>query len=554
MSVEATDVLVVGGGPAGLALSIDLSWRGVRHVLVEANPPEARVDYPRMDQVGIRSMEHFRRLGVVAQIERAGFPRELPRDIVFETAVLGFELAREPVLCDALRPPPAFSPQKHEICPQHVFDPVLQAISERSTVATVRYNTRLVDFQETPEDMRCTILDVGSGRTKEIHARFLAACDGALSTVAARLRIGPAVHSTLARSTNIFIDCPALAERTAGRRAYRHILFGPDGVWGSMVNIDGRALWRLQVLGGQDRPNWSDAEVHQLIDTAIGAPVPYRLEAMVPWTRREVIAERFSAGRCFLVGDAAHQFSPTGGYGMNTGLAEAFDISWKLAAILAGWGGEGLLASYDAERRPVAIRNARQATVNFRRMRETPGEAAVLENTPRGEAVRARVGATLQKAMHDEWDSMDTHLGYIYSGSPIVCEDVNAEPSNRSADFRQTTTPGARAPHLWLGPDRSTLDLFGRGFVLLCFRGADGASLQAAAHERGVSLEVVPIEDEAAARLYERRLVLVRPDGHVCWRGDTAPLDALEIIDRVRGANVTQAAAQPGGEQPRAAQ
>ena len=540
MPSDRTDVLIVGGGPVGLALSIDLAWRGIAHVLVDRDPREARRDHPRMDQVGVRSMEHFRRLGVVGAIEAAGFPRDLPRDVVFCTGVIGHELAREPFAADAFRAPPPVSPQKHELCPQNIFDPALQRLAEASPLADIRYGARLEGFTDHGDQVDCTLVDATTGGSSVLHARFVAGCDGSGSLVARLIGVDTQAGTMLACSTNIFIDCPELSQRTQGNRAYRYILMDGSGVWASMVNIDGRALWRLQVLGDAARPSWDESAAREVIDRAIGAPIDYTLRAIVPWTRRELVADHFARGNCFLVGDAAHQFSPTGGYGMNTGLSEAFDLSWKLAAVIEGWGGPRLLASYEPERRPVALRNARRATVNFTHMRATPGDPGVFDAGPQGAATRARLGRAVRGAMQDEWESLGIHLGYSYADSPIVCAEAQAGAGAGTADspthYTPSARPGARAPHVWLADGRSLLDLFGHGFVLLRFApGTDVSGLLAAAERRGVPVTVADIADPAAIALYERALVLVRPDGHVAWRGDALPDDPLALIDHVRG-------------------
>ena len=544
MRREETPVLIVGGGPVGLALSIDLSWRGIRHVLVDRDDRAMRAMHPRMDQVGIRSMEHFRRLGIAAEVEAAGFPRDMRRDVVFATGVLGHELAREPFEADATRPTPSFSPQKHELCPQNFLDPVLQRVAERGFPSDIRHRTRLVDLRDDDGCVRCDLMDDVTNRCYGIDAGYVAGCDGSGGIVANRLGVGSSGRTTLACSTNLFIHAPMLRGAISGPGAYRYILIGPEGVWASMVNIDGRNTWRLQVLGDAERPNWTDPEARAIINRAIGRDIPYTLESVVPWIRREMISDQFRVGRCFLLGDAAHQFSPTGGYGMNTGLSEAFNLSWKLAAMLDGWGGPDLLSSYEAERRPVAVRNAQRATLNFQLMRRTQGSALLMVDTAEGEAVRAATGREMRESMSEEWDSMGIHLGYSYAGSPIVCNDGTPGDSH-PAHYRQSARPGDRAPHAWIGEGRSMLDLFGRSLVLLQFdrdADADANRLLAEADRQAVPLRREFIGDADVARLYERRLVLVRQDGHVAMRCDDLPCDVEAIIARIRGASPPRAA------------
>ncbi|PZQ24634.1 MAG: 2-polyprenyl-6-methoxyphenol hydroxylase [Sphingopyxis macrogoltabida] len=534
-----TPVLIVGAGPVGLSLATDLGWRGVPNILIDQGSPGDRLTHPRMDNVGIRTMEFARRWGIVGKIENAGFPRDLPLSIVYATGVLGHELARDTAPDKNSAVPPLFSPQKHELCPQNFFDPVLQAAAGSFAGNTLLYGHRLVGLAQDDDGVRATVEISGEAAPVEIRADYLAACDGAGSVSAEMLGLAPSQSRVLACSTNIFLRCPELAARTAGRRAYRYILIGPDGTWGSMVNIDGRDVWRLQLLGSDEWPQWTDAEIHGFIRRGIGCDLPYDILSWVPWSRREMVVDRYRAGRCFLVGDSAHQLSPTGGYGMNTGIAEAVDLSWKLAAAIEGWGGDALLDSYDAERRPVAIRNVLQGSANLAAMRSAPASPLILSAGPEAEAARAEIGRTIQKAMHREWRSFGIHLGAIYADSPIIPVEDRDAPEQDVAQFVQSAVPGARAPHIWLSEDRSTLDLFGDGFVLLDFgSGPDGGidGLMNAAADRHVPLRCEGIRHAEAARLYQRRFVLVRPDGHIGWRGDRMPDDPHALIDLLRGA------------------
>jgi hypothetical protein len=238
-----------------------------------------------------------------------------------------------------------------------------------------------------------------------------------------------------------------------------------------------------------------------------------------------------------MAGDAVHMLSPTGAFGMNTGIQDAVDLSWKLAAVLQGWGGPHLLASYDAERRPIGHRNVREAAANFRRMTSPRPGPLILDQTSEGDTFRQRLGAEFTEIMRHEWFTLGVHLGYRYADSPICWPD-GPPPPDEPNRYVPSTCPGCRAPHVWLGSNRSTLDLFGRAFALLGF-GADATdieTLMAAARTRGVPLTFTAIDHAEAAALYERKLVLVRPDGHVAWRGDRAPEAALAVIDRIRGA------------------
>lgn len=270
---------------------------------------------------------------------------------------------------------------------------------------------------------------------------------------------------------------------------------------------------------------------------------------MVKWTRRELVADRFGDGRIFLLGDAAHQLSPAGGFGGNTGIADATNLGWKLAAVTDGWGGDGLLASYEQERGPIGRRNVMAATDRFRRDIETPGKPGVpiLAENEEGEKARQRVRERLQAQLDRancgyeygaRYEDAGLQLGYRYESSPVVVREDTPPPPDDMRNYYPLARPGARAPHFWLAPGRSILDLFGRGFSLLRL-GTDAGDLHALEREASnarVPLSVHTFDIPQLAALYNRKLALVRPDGHVAWRGDAPPDDARALINRIRGA------------------
>jgi hypothetical protein len=256
------------------------------------------------------------------------------------------------------------------------------------------------------------------------------------------------------------------------------------------------------------------------------------------WHRRSVVAERYSRGRVLLAGDAVHQLSPTGALGMNSGIGDAVDLGWKLAAVIDGWGGPRLLGSYDAERRPIGERNVKMATRFYHSVNEFGDVHASIDDDSReGATLRRQLGERLVRDVGPEFRTIGLQIGYRYEDSPICMLDGTSAPPDTAETYVPSARPGARAPHVWLNDGSSIIDLFGRGFVLLRFGGAPPcAELQAAAEDCSVPLAIKAVDDPAAAQLYERRLVLVRPDGHVAWRSDAAPPDPVGLIDRVRGA------------------
>ena len=344
-------------------------------------------------------------------------------------------------------------------------------------------------------------------------------------------------NAALTYTTNVIFRCANFGALHPIPPGYRFIFIGPEGTWATIVAINGRDEWRFSIIRSGDKPGApEEAEIHALIRRAVGRDFDYDILSVVPWTRRELVAERYDQGHLLIAGDAAHVTSPTGGFGMNMGVGDAVDLSWKLTALEEGWGGEELIASYTAERRPVAVRTVREASGNLARMLSPGDNPGLLDPTPEGETLRARVGGDLAQAMMREWNTLGIHVGYFYDDSPLIIADGTPPPSLDPAIYDQPARPGSRAPHLWLEDGRSTLDLFGRGFVLMAFNGADPARVTDAAAVRKLPLTVEPIREPSVAEAYGRNLVLVRPDGHIVWCGDNAPGDALALIDRIRGA------------------
>lgn len=539
-------VLIVGGGPVGLALAGDLGWRGITCTLVERT--DGAVIQPKMDMVGIRSMEFCRRWGIVDWVESAGYNREYPQDCAWVTSLTGYEFGREAFPAPAHERPPAHSPQKRERCPQNFFDPVLQRFARSSPGVTLAYSTELVEFEQRAECVDALLRDVETGHTRSVQADYLVACDGGASKVRQALGIDMVGEGALTYTTNVVFRCDGLERLHDKKPGYRFIFIGPEGTWATLVAINGRDQWRFSLIGDEQRRTLSEEQARAAIVRAVGRPFEFEILSMLPWVRRQLVARHYRKGRVFLAGDAAHLTSPTGGFGMNTGLLDAVNLSWKLASTLEGWGGEGLLDSYEQEQLPVAIRNVGEATENLRRMLSP----RVAQLDPRmfdavdaqAEAARRQYGQAYTEMMRREWFSIGVHLGYVYEGSPIVVPDGTPRPPLQTSVYTPTARPGSRAPHVWIAEGRSILDLFGQGFVLLRLRddAPDPKPLLDAAARIGLPLRVEQLDNPEVARLYERSLVLVRPDGQVAWRSDSLPDDPQGLLDVVRGARAVKPA------------
>jgi hypothetical protein len=336
---------------------------------------------------------------------------------------------------------------------------------------------------------------------------------------------------------SIFVRAPELwNHHSMGKAALVHFV-EPEGLWRNLVILDGRELYRFGIRGKAfyDAPDTVDAS--RLFTEVVGKSVPHEVVSVRRWTARNVVADKYRVGRVFLAGDAAHLNHPATGIGLNTGLGDVFDLGWKLEAIFGGWGGPALRNSYEIERRPVGVRNIGHADTTHANDMERKPSPAINRDSPEGARERRALGEAIVRSQTEKFITDGIALGYRYHPSPLICPDGSPAPEDTVAEYHPTTYPGSRAPHAWIGEGRSTIDLFGRGFVLLRFDGApETAALERAFSERGVPLTTVAVTDPAIAKLYERRLVLVRPDGHVAWRSDAQPTKPLALVDRVRGA------------------
>ena len=536
MHNDIVPVLVIGGGPVGLALAGDLGWRGIACTLVEQS--DGSIYQPRMDLVGVRTMEFCRRWGIVPAVEGSPYPRDYAQDNIYLTSLTGYELGRERFPGIGQAPPPKESPQRRERCPQNMFDPILRAFAASQNNVALRYRTRLVSFAQNADLVTAVVENAETGAREEILARYIVGCDGARSLVRETLGIAMQGNPVLTYTTNVIFRCPHLLSLHDKGKAYRHIFIGPEGTWATIVAINGRDEWRFSIIGGSEQRDYTTDDIKAAIRRAVGRDFEFEILSVLPWVRRELVAERYRGGRGFIAGDAAHVMSPTGGFGMNTGIQDVVDLSWKLAATIEGWGGDALLDSYGIERQPIGTRNVTEASGNLRRMLSVPPHPDLLDDTPQGAATREKVGREFSETMRREWFTLGAHLGYRYENSPICWPDGTAAPPDDPRAYVPTARPGHRAPHAVLADGRSTLDLFGRGFALLGFgaTAAEAAPLLEAARQRHLPLTFTAIAEPHIAALYERKFVLVRPDGHVAWRGDRMPEDALCVIDVVRGA------------------
>ena len=545
MSVKRhVPVLIVGAGPIGLTLAADLAWRGVEALIVE--PRTSINPHPRAISIGVRSMEHFRRLGLDQKVIEAGVPRSQRLDVIYMTRMLGREIHRFPIPSiddltsrrEALSreiPETTASPYYKTWTAQTPLERMLQAHLASEPGVELRRGWRLRSFVERAGEVEA-VLEGAEGHRETITADFLVGCDGANSRVREGLGVALTGRGALGSALGLYVRAPGLRARLGAEAGVMYWTLAP-GCGGTIYTIDGGDEWVFnRYFAAGETPYIEDPVA--LIHAAIGEPMEVELISALDWTPRQLVADSYGSGRVFLAGDACHLFVPTGGFGMNTGIGDAVDLAWKIEARLAGWGGSLLMGSYDIERRPVGARNTLEAADNYTRSGDIFRSVEDIEDEgPEGALRRAAIAATLPpKIKH--FAPIGVHLGYCYDPSPIIVPDGTPAPKFESAHYAPTARPGHRAPHVWLADGRSMLDLFGRGFALLDF-GDDRdacAPFVAAAAARAVPVTLHHVADKAAADAFGARFCLVRPDGHVAWRADAPPDDAGLVLDVARGA------------------
>ena len=443
----STSVLIVGGGPIGLALAADLGRRGINTLLIERR--HDKVGTPKMLEVGTRTMEFCRRLGIADEVRNWGFPYHYNLDTVFVTNLDSPEIGRVRNPSLGTYSASRFSPERARPCPQTWFDPIFQRCAQSYPTNEFRYETELETFVQDADAVLATVRDRKSGQRYAIRASYLVGCDGSDSTTRHLLGIQVRGRKQIDLTINAYLRIPDFFSLHHTKQALRYVFVGPEGTWSFLTMIDGKDLYRLQMLG-LDKDTISKVSVDAMVRRCFGRPIYYQLEETVVWARKMTIADRFMDGRVFLAGDSCHAHPPNGGLGMNTGLQNSFDLSWKLAAVLQGWGASGLLESYEYERRPASSRATEVSLLNYGRLMDSSDHVDIEAQSEAGNAARYQIGQQLARANEKSWQPPGVHLGYIYDPSPIVAPDGTPRPEDDTFGYVPTHLPGpARRTSGW---------------------------------------------------------------------------------------------------------
>jgi 2-polyprenyl-6-methoxyphenol hydroxylase-like FAD-dependent oxidoreductase len=548
-----TSVLIVGGGPVGLTLAMDLAWRGVNVVVAERRPLN---DPPNVKcgQIGARSMEIFRRLGIAEKLRAIGLPPDYPNDIVSATSVTGIELSRVLIPARGARGTPAAvgpdaawpTPEHTHRCNQKFFEPVLFAHAAEQPRIRILHSTEITSLIQSKQGVTASTVNLGSGTRSTIECDYLVGCDGASSFVRKSIGSEFTGNPLLQYAQSFYIRAPQLRSLLPGKPAWLYFSLNPRRC-GVTMAVDGRGTWNLQNFSYPGEAGLDHLDRDWVIRSILGvAPeFEYELLSCEDWIARRLVASKFCDRRVFICGDAAHVWMPLGGFGMSAGIADAANLAWKLAGVLQGWATPEILDAYEVERKPITDQASRiisdigQQVVMQRN--ELSPEIERLDAV--GEAARAAAGQLAYALDVEQQCCGGLNFGYFYDQSPIVVYDGEQAPTYTMGTFTLTTVPGCRVPHVWLEGGQSLYDAMGPNYTLLRLDPtARVAGIVAAAAQRGFPLEVLDVRSREAWELYRHKLVLVRPDQHVAWRGDAEPADALNLVDLVRGAARTHLA------------
>jgi len=517
------DVLIIGAGPVGLALAIELGHRSISCLVVERNE---RVGYaPRAKTTNARTRELFRRWGIAYQLRKASpLGMDYPSNVVFCTRLSGYELMRfENSFYCAPGRNPLYSEHSQWV-PQYTVEEVMRAHAQTLPTVQIVFNTELVSTSQEEGQVISLIRNRGSNQTQEVRSQYLVGADGSRSKVREEIGAEMVGEHGLSKNYNIVFRAPGLAQahQLGPAIMYWHVNSDAPGLIGPMD----KDRWFFMPTGVPKDTKFDLNTSVDLIKKSTGINLPYEVLSSDEWIASKLIATKYQDRRIFLAGDACHLHPPFGGYGMNMGIADGVDLGWKIAANLQGWGGQTLLDSYETERRQVHDLVMNEAVANHTILGNQLWQEGLEDPTPEGEALRLKTGRHIELSKMREFTTLGIILGYRYENSPVMKYDGMPYSESDYINYVPSSRAGCLAPHAWLHDGTSLYDHFGAGLTLLISdtkNESQSDQLLASSIEFGIPLKILKPLEPGIGNLYPLRYTIIRPDQHVAWRGDELP-------------------------------
>ena len=531
-------VIIVGAGPVGLSLAVNLGRAGIKTILLEQNPEPQFL--PKMERCNARSMEMFRRIGLSKKIRDAGLRADCSMDVFIVE-----DLTKPPLLeekhpsieefqekirnCNDL----AMALEPYQLISQYTLEPLLKTEAESLKSVEVRFAHKFIEFEQ--NDTSVTVRCMGSnGESLSFSADYLVGCDGGSSPIRKQLGIKLRGEGRILELQQALFYCEELFDRLPqgdgpgkGRHYHR-----ADTEHTFLIMQDSTKHWSLHATVPD-----SEAMKHKF-EEIVGFPVNYELISCAPWRQNLLLADRYRDGRVFLAGDSVHLVIPTGGLGMNTGVGDAFDLAWKLIGTLKGWGGPELLDSYEIERRQVGERNvgaSRYANIGRQQWRSIATQD-IFSGTPHGEASKQALVQVADSEQRKGNRMIGAELGYRYVDSPCI-DNIPGGPEHRVGEYHPNVWPGSRLPHCWLDDGTAIQDHLPETYILLSLgtKPPDTTRIRKSFEATGAPVTEVKVESDRVRDLYGFDFLVLRPDMHVVWRGTEVPRNALEIVSIATG-------------------